>query len=158
MSAYFYLQYHAEQHKFYHINPLLILPTHNHQTEVYNINVIVSLFLDLRNPEYIRYMQRNYKPDFTYQQFAPQFTAELFNATQWALLFRDSGARWVILYCMCSIYIYLSDLHFRYVVLTSKHHDGYTLWPSKYSFGWNAMDVGPKRDIISRFISKWRNT
>lgn len=38
-------------------------------------------------------MQRNYKPDFTYQQFADQFTAELFNATQWALLFQDSGAR-----------------------------------------------------------------
>ncbi|ALC44309.1 CG11255 [Drosophila busckii] len=47
---------------------------------------------NLRNPDYIRFMQRNYKPDFTYQQFAGDFTAELFNATQWALLFRDSGA------------------------------------------------------------------
>ncbi|XP_068148913.1 putative alpha-L-fucosidase [Drosophila tropicalis] len=86
--------------------------------------------------KYIRFMQRNYKPNFTYQQFAEEFTAELFNATQWALLFRDSGAR--------------------YVVLTSKHHDRYTLWPSKHSFGWNSMDVGPKRDIIKELSAAVR--
>jgi len=36
----------------------------------------------------------------------------------------------------------------RYVVLVSKFHEGYTLWPSNYSWNWNAMDVGPKRDIV----------
>lgn len=30
------------------------------------------------------------------------------------------------------------------MVLTSKHHEGFTLWPSKYSWNWNAGDVGPK--------------
>ena len=40
-------------------------------------------------------MEKNYKPGFTYQEFAHDFTAELFNATQWALLFRDSGAKLV---------------------------------------------------------------
>jgi len=25
------------------------------------------------------------------------------------------------------------------------------MWPSKYSFNWNAMDVGPKRDLLGEF-------
>ena len=37
---------------------------------------------------------------------------------------------------------------FRYLVFTSKHHDGYTNWPSTYSYGWNSMAVGPKRDVL----------
>lgn len=40
-------------------------------------------------------MENNYKPGFSYQEFAVDFTAELFNATQWAHLFKDSGAKWV---------------------------------------------------------------
>jgi alpha-L-fucosidase len=32
------------------------------------------------------------------------------------------------------------------------------MWPSKYSFNWNVMDVGPKRDVlgkINQFIFFW---
>lgn len=36
----------------------------------------------------------------------------------------------------------------RYLVFTSKHHEGFCNWPSKYSFGWNAVDVGPKRNVL----------
>jgi alpha-L-fucosidase len=25
------------------------------------------------------------------------------------------------------------------------------MWPSKYSFNWNVMDVGPKRDLVGVF-------
>lgn len=82
----------------------------------------------VKNENYTNYMNKYYKPGFTYQEFAKDFTAELFNADDWADILQRSGAQ--------------------YVVLTSKHHDGYALWPSTYSFGWNAKDVGPHRDLI----------
>lgn len=70
---------------------------------------------------------KNYGADFKYENFAPKFTAELFNPDQWADLFARSGAR--------------------YVVLTSKHHEGYCLWPSAQSPAWNSVEVGPHRDL-----------
>lgn len=73
-----------------------------------------------------------YGPDFEYPDFRRMFTCELFNPDEWAGIFRRSGAK--------------------YVVLTSKHHDGFCLWPNKQaseSFGmeWNAAETGPKRDL-----------
>lgn len=81
-----------------------------------------------KSPDYVKYMERNFKPGFTYQEFAKDFTAENFNASEWTELLKASGAK--------------------YLVLTSKHHDGYALWPSSYSFSWNSMDVGPHRDLV----------
>lgn len=71
---------------------------------------------------------RVYGPDHTYQDFVSGFKAEMFNPDEWAELFRESGAK--------------------YVVLTSKHHEGFALWPSKLSWNWNAVDVGPHRDLL----------
>ena len=34
----------------------------------------------------------------------------------------------------------------RYVVLTSKHHEGWTNWRSNVSWNWNSVDNGPHRD------------
>lgn len=90
-----------------------------------------------KNNSYAEFMERNYKPSFTYQDFAAQFTAEFFNAEVWANILKTSGAK--------------------YVVLTSKHHEGFTLWPSKYSFSWNAMDVGPHRDLLGELATAIRS-
>lgn len=90
--------------------------------------------------------QRFHKAKFgdrTYYDLANDFKAELFNPDDWAKLFEQSGAK--------------------YIVLTSKHHDGFTLWPSKeadktWGFKWNAVDVGPKRDLISDLFKAVRKT
>lgn len=42
---------------------------------------------------YRKFMEKNYKPGFTYADFGPQFTAELFDPDQWADLFKKAGAK-----------------------------------------------------------------
>lgn len=74
-----------------------------------------------------------YGKDFSYYNFGDMFTAKEFNADNWADLIERSGAK--------------------YMVVTSKHHDGFCLWPSKeadkaYGRHWNAADAGPKRDLL----------
>ncbi|KAL0491059.1 alpha-L-fucosidase [Acrasis kona] len=71
---------------------------------------------------------KNFGSNFRYGDFGTSFTAEFFDPNQWADLFQKSGAR--------------------YVVLTSKHHDGYCLWPSFESWNWNSVDVGPHKDLV----------
>lgn len=41
----------------------------------------------------LKYMSDNYKPNFSYQDFATQFTAELFDPAEWASLIEASGAK-----------------------------------------------------------------
>ena len=75
-------------------------------------------------------------PGLSYEDLASRFTAENWNPDDWAKLFRRSGAK--------------------YVVLTSKHHDGFALWPSEQSRYWNSMAVGPKRDICGELTKAVR--
>jgi alpha-L-fucosidase len=58
------------------------------------------------------YHREHYGANFGYYDFAPIFNRESkkWNPDEWATIFREAGAR--------------------YVVLTSKHHEGFTLWPS----------------------------
>jgi len=79
----------------------------------------------------------------TYYDLANDFKAELFNPEDWAKLFEQSGAK--------------------YIVLTSKHHDGFTLWPNKeadknWGFTWNAAGIGPKRDLLGDLFKAVRKT
>lgn len=90
--------------------------------------------------------QRFHKAKFgdrTYYDLAKDFKAELFDPAAWAKLFEQSGAK--------------------YIVLTSKHHDGYALWPSEeaskgWGFAWNAASVGPQRDLLGDLFRAVRKT
>lgn len=41
----------------------------------------------------VNYMERNFKPGFSYPEFGPMFTAEFYDPGEWAKIFQDSGAR-----------------------------------------------------------------
>lgn len=84
---------------------------------------------------------RIYGEEFEYKDFRDQFTCEMFEPAEWATVFKRSRAK--------------------YVVLTSKHHDGYCLWPSQEaskSFGmaWNSVDSGPRRDLVGELTEAVR--
>lgn len=65
------------------------------------------------------------------------FTAENYDPEAWASLFKKVGAR--------------------YVVMTSKHHDGFSLWDTKYS-KLNAKDhSAAKRDVYTPYVNALRN-
>jgi alpha-L-fucosidase len=81
--------------------------------------------------------QKTYGSDFNYIDFAKMWKAELYDPSKWAELFKKSGAK--------------------YVVMTSKHHDGFALWPNHHAsktrgYLWNSMVTGPKRDLVGDFV------
>lgn len=67
-------------------------------------------------------------PVADYEPYARQFNPLDFDATEWVKIAKDAGMK--------------------YMVITSKHHDGFCLWDSKVST-YDVMDTAPfKRDIL----------
>lgn len=84
----------------------------------------------------IDFMKKTYGEDFDYSCFIHLWKAELFDPDEWAEIFEKAGAK--------------------YIILTSKHHDGFCLWPSTQAPGWNSMDAGPHRDIVGELAEAVR--
>ena len=42
------------------------------------------------------------------------------------------------------------------MVMAANYHDGFCLWPSPYSPGWNAKETGPKRDVLGEVTAAVR--
>lgn len=76
--------------------------------------------------EYHRKVYGDHK-QFGYKDFIPQFTAESFHADEWAELFQQSGAK--------------------YIMPVAEHHDGFQMYRSEISH-YNAYEMGPKRDLV----------
>lgn len=64
---------------------------------------------------------------FGYKDFIPMFRAEKFDADEWATLFKQAGAR--------------------YVMPVAEHHDGFQMYKSSISH-YNTYEMGPKRDLL----------
>jgi alpha-L-fucosidase len=95
-----------------------------------------------KQKDFVAFHDKNYGSNFTYQQFEPMFKAEMFDPSQWADVFKRSGAK--------------------YVVLTSKHHEGYCLWNSAeadqtWGRPWNAVTGTPKRDLLGDLTNAVRD-
>lgn len=71
--------------------------------------------------------------EFGYKDFIPLFKAEKFDAAEWAELFREAGAK--------------------YVVPVAEHHDGFQMYKSGLSH-WNAYEMGPCRDTLGELSAE----
>ena len=67
-------------------------------------------------------------PVADYKGFAKDFTAAKYDPAAWAKLAKKAGMK--------------------YVVITSKHHDGFALFDSKVT-DWDVMNSGAKRDLLA---------
>jgi alpha-L-fucosidase len=88
-----------------------------------------ALYMD-PNSEARKHFEKKFgplTPDFGYKDLIPKFTAEKFDADEWADLFKKAGAK--------------------YAGPVAEHHDGFAMWDTKYS-KWNAARMGPKRDVV----------
>lgn len=73
--------------------------------------------------------------DFGYKDFIPMFTADKFNPAEWADLFKEAGAK--------------------YVVPVAEHHDGFQMYNSELS-EFNAVKMGPKRDVLGELKAEFK--
>ena len=71
-----------------------------------------------------------------YSQLTDHWHAELWKPDEWARMFKESGAK--------------------YVVLVTKHHDGYCLWDSPQQPEWNSTVSGPRRNIVEELTEAVR--
>jgi len=94
----------------------LVHPNHDFTSEDYiKNNPYAEWYLNtlrIKGSATEAYHREHYGASYDYYNFAPVFDKEIqkWNPDTWARVFHDAGAK--------------------YVVLTTKHHDGFTLWPS----------------------------
>ncbi|MEX0330055.1 MAG: alpha-L-fucosidase [Puniceicoccaceae bacterium] len=75
-------------------------------------------------------------PIAEYEKFANHFNPVQYNARQWVKIAKDAGMK--------------------YIVITSKHHDGFCLWDSKLT-DWDIVDATPyEKDLLKELADACR--
>ncbi|MBT4814685.1 MAG: alpha-L-fucosidase [Lentisphaerae bacterium] len=75
-------------------------------------------------------------PVHEYERFADEFFPKPDAAYQWAALAKQAGMK--------------------YMVLTTRHHEGFSLWDSKVN-PFNSVNHGAKRDIVQEYVDACRH-
>ena len=70
-----------------------------------------------------------------YEKFADQFAPKPGAPREWAALAKKAGCK--------------------YMVLTTRHHEGFSLWDSKVN-PFNSVNYGPHRDIVREYVDACR--
>ena len=83
--------------------------------------------------EWIMYQENI--PFHEYKILADQFNPKNYNPAEWVALAKEAGMK--------------------YMVITTRHHDGFCLWDSDHT-RWNSMDMGPKRDLYGELVTALR--
>lgn len=81
------------------------------------------------------FMEETKMPVSQYEQFAQQFNPTKFNAREWVRMAKDAGMK--------------------YMVITSKHHDGFCLWDSELT-DWDIGRTPFKRDPLKELAEACR--
>ncbi|CAI6342261.1 unnamed protein product [Periconia digitata] len=79
------------------------------------------------------YRLRTFGPDLNYDDFIANFTASSYDPKEWVDLIADTGAK--------------------YFVLTTKHHEGFTLFDAHNTTNRSSLHYGPKQDILSSLFT-----
>lgn len=79
--------------------------------------------------------QRERISDEDYQKYFDHFNPDLYNPQEWAAKAKKAGMK--------------------YVVLTTKHHDGFCLWDSKHT-DFKVTNTPHKKDLIKPFVDAFR--
>lgn len=80
-------------------------------------------------------MHQEQMPLDEYDRHVPEFTAGKYNPDEWAQLAKTAGMR--------------------YMVMTTKHHDGFCLFDTATT-NRNAVRQGPKRDLVKEYVAACR--
>lgn len=95
----------------------------------YGMFVHIGLFSVLAHHEWA-FAAENWDVD-EYEKLANDFNPKVGSPREWAKLAKRAGMK--------------------YMVLTTRHHEGFSLWDSKAN-PFNSVNYGPKRDIVREFV------